>query len=127
MSKSNNDMKVGKNDIRRFVKKSKEKKDPIMEGIKSGRIYGMKCESLKESFNNLKFCPDREECSVLAEHLEWINEMEDLIRDMHCGFCESDNWLFIGITRDGIMITATTTKDYAEKLNKLIDKKRKEK
>ena len=53
--------------------------------------------------------------------------MEDLIRDMHCGFCESDNWLFIGITRDGIMITATTTKDYAEKLNKLIDKKRKEK
>lgn len=99
-------------------------KDPIMEGIESGRIYGMKCASLKDSFDNLKFCPEREECIVLAEHMVCVNEMEDLVRDMYCSFCKSEAWLFIGITKDGIMVTATTSEEHAKKINNLIENKR---
>lgn len=51
--------------------------------------------------------------------------MEQILLDLHCGFCESDAWLFTGITKDGVMITATTSKEYAEKLNTLIDESRK--
>jgi len=104
-----------------------EKKDPIYEDIESGRIYGMKCEALKNAPDNLKYCPNREECELLSQHMEWVNEMEDMLRDLHCGFCESNLWLFIGITKDGTMVTATTTEEYAKKLNTLMDEKRKEK
>ena len=97
-----------------------------MEGIESGRIYGMKCEPLKDSPNNLKYCPDREECTVLAEHMTWVNEMEDTIRELTCTFCESDLWYFVGITKDGTMVIATTSEEYAKKINALIDKKRKQ-
>jgi hypothetical protein len=100
------------------------KKDPIIEGIESGRIYGMKCEPLKDNFENLKNCPDREECEVLSNHLTWINEMEDIVRDLHCGFCESPSWIFVGITKDGTMVRATMTEKHAKKINELIETKR---
>jgi len=106
---------------------NEEKKDPIIEGIKTGRIYGMKCEPLKDNFNNIKFCPDREECSILAEHMTWINEMEDILRDLHCGFCKSESWIFVGITKDGTMVTATTSEKHAKEINKLIDVKQEDK
>jgi len=102
-----------------------DKKDPIADGIKTGRIYGMKCEALKTSPSNLKYCPDREECKVLSEHMEWVNEMEEILRELNCGFCESKLWYFVGITKDGTMVTATTTEEYAKELNILIDKTRK--
>ena len=103
---------------------NKEKKDPIIEGIQTGRIYGMKCEPLKENYQNLSNCPDRETCEQLSEHMSWINEMEDIIRDLHCGFCESVSWLFVGITKDGTMVRATTTKEHAQKINNLIGNKK---
>lgn len=104
-----------------------EQKDTIAEGIKSGEIYAMKCEELKNSPCNLKYCTDREECETLQEHIVSIDEMEQIILDLYCGFCESDSWLFTGITKDGVMITATTSKEYAEELNTLIDNARKKK
>lgn len=102
-----------------------EKEDPIMKGIKNGEIYGMTCEPLKDSMDNLRFCPIREECQYLQERMSWINEMENLIVDLHCGFCQNEKWLFVGITKHGTRITATMDEEYAKKLNKEMEITRK--
>lgn len=104
--------------------KNNGKKDPIIEGLESGRIYGLKCEALKTSPNNLRFCPDREICEVLSEYMEDISDMEKIIEGLYCYFCESKYWIFTGITEDGVLINATCSKVFAEGLNRTIDEKR---
>ena len=104
-----------------FVEK---KEDPLLKGIKEGTIYAMKAVALKDSFDNLKFCPEREECKVLQENMRWINTTEELVRELHCPFYESEDWIIVGITKHGTMVTATMKKEQAEALNEAIDETR---
>jgi len=101
-----------------------KKKDPLLEGIKEGTIYVMKAVALKDSHDNLKFCVQREECEVLQENMRCINTTEELVRDLYCPFCESEDWIIVGITKHGTMVTATMKKEQAEALNEAIDETR---
>lgn len=93
--------------------------DPIIKGIKEGKIYSGGCQPLQSAPNNLKFCPYRETCAVLQDYMKWVNEMEMLIWDMHCGFCESDEWIFIGMTEQGTLVTATMNEEMGKKVNEI--------
>lgn len=104
--------------------------DPIIKGIKSGEIYGMKAEPINDKFDNLKFCPMKDECEILhkfiSENCCDENQMAMLISDQRCYFCDSKFWIFTGISKNNTIVTVTMSEEHAKKLNKVIDEKQKE-
>ena len=99
----------------------------LIEHIKQGRFKVIFCEPLAEFFDNLKFCPYKEECEQLSKELErtwdctWIQEM------MYCDFCERDEWIIIGAYIDDGKPTAilgvfTVKSEYGEEVKKYLKK-----
>ena len=92
----------------------------ILERIKSGKVKVIFCEPLAEFHSNLKFCPNREECEYLANFLESDPfKAEDLIYDMHCWFCKSEDWIIVA-TADGVLLTLTVEPDFGKKVRDLL-------
>ena len=98
--------------------------DEFLEWIKSGKVDVIFCEPLAEFYNNLRFCPNREECEYLADFLERDPfKAEDLIYDMHCWFCESQDWIIVA-AGGGILQTLIVTPEFGKKVRDILEQKK---
>jgi len=98
----------------------------ILERTRNSEVYIAICEPLAEFHKNLAFCNDREECKELHNRLESFADADELVIHMCCWFCESDEWLVVGVYRDGLMMTLHVTEEFVteefgKQIRKLLD------
>lgn len=103
------------------------KQDYLVLGLKHGQVIPQLCEPLKDMRFNLQYCPHRDDCKWLNNFfetpydvIEQFDAMEDVIRTLHCDFCKSDEWVFVGVTFSGSMLSIPMTPKWGRRIQKLI-------
>lgn len=92
----------------------------VVDDIKKGKLIVVVCEPLAEAHMNLKWCPNREECDALFDYISGTYDCSELVESMQCFFCESKDWLIVGVTTKGTLVTMITTPEYGAKVREVL-------
>jgi len=94
--------------------------DEFLKRVKNKEINISFCEPLAEFHLNLKFCPNREEGEWLSKELERDPfGAEDLIYNMFCDFCESEDWIIVA-TNDAVLMALLVEPEFGKKVKEAL-------
>ncbi len=98
----------------------------ILKDIEKGEVNIVYCEPLADMPENLKWCPNREQCEELYDYVTSTFDCWDIIEFMQCDFCESSDWIIVGVTKRGSLLILLVTPEYGRNVKNVIVELRKE-